>query len=244
MLSQSIKDWKQQAKDAIDDLQALSVSQKPRRWWGLALLWPAQRAFSRLKHEEAVLDFPTCFHSHATFCAIIRRCATSCGSVFRSSSSTNFQDTSPIQAELVTLLVGMKDIRRADCTSSAIASSPSMTSAVPTWRRLPGCVSDSASWVPTKETLDRSYRSPPGVLQFVNRLFAQVMQPPSGQLPDWFVRWDPETIRSKRSAATKQWQRPRSSCCVRQTQRRLNPQGDAVKIPSYRPRSQPHRRAN
>ena len=47
-----------------------------------------------------------------------------------------------------------------------------------------------------EETLYRSYRSRPPVLQFVSELFSRLMQPPASSAttptaaPAWFVRWD------------------------------------------------------
>lgn len=234
VLSQSIKDWKQQAKDAIDDLQALSVSQKAAPLAkGLALLLaPLSERFSRLKHEEAVLDFSdllslarNLLRDHPTVRHELRQ-------RFQVFLIDEFQDTSPIQAELVTLLVGdeghspgrlyivgdrkqsIYDFRGADVAAFTRLC-----------QRLRELGAD-------EETLDRSYRSLPGVLQFVNRLFAQVMQPPSGQLPDWFVRWDPENDPLKAQRSDETVATPQVELLRPTNPAPANPQGDAVKIPS------------
>ncbi len=205
-LTQAIKDWKQQSKDALDDLQALSVSHKaaPLATGLELLLAPLGERFSRLKQEEAVLDFSDLLRlardllrDHSTIRHELRQ-------RFQVFLIDEFQDTSPLQAELVSLLVGdeghepgrlyivgdrkqsIYDFRGADVAA--------FTRLCDRLRQLGA----------DDETLDRSYRSLPGVLQFVNALFAQVMRPPTEQSPDWFVLWSPahDPLKPQRSDAT------------------------------------------
>lgn len=205
-LVQSIKAWRQQTYEALDDLKALAVSQRAARLAnGLELLLgPLARRFASGKQEESVLDFSDLLRlsrdllrDHPTVRDELRR-------RFQVFLVDEFQDTSPLQAELLTLLVGdeahtpgrlyivgdrkqsIYDFRGAD---------------VAAFTRLCQRLTELGA---DEETLDRSYRSLPTVLSFVNTLFAKVMQPPSDDSPDWFVRWNPacDPLTAQRSTAT------------------------------------------
>ncbi len=193
-LVQSVKDWRQDTYDALDDLFALTISQKAAQLaTGLEqLLTPLVTRFAKVKQEEAVLDFSDLLRLSRDLLADHPEVRHELGQRFAVFLVDEFQDTSPLQAELLTLLVGdeghspgriyivgdrkqsIYDFRGADVAAFATLC-----------QRL---VENGAD----EETLARSYRSLPGVLDHVNALFARVMQPPTGKMPDWFVRWDPE----------------------------------------------------
>lgn len=233
-LTQAIKEWKQQSKDALEDLEALLVSRMaaPLAKGLELLLTPLGERFSRLKQEEAVLDFSDLLRlardllrDHATVRHELRQ-------RFQVFLIDEFQDTSPIQAELVALLVGdeghepgrlyivgdrkqsIYDFRGAD---------------VAAFTRLCGRLRQLGA---DDETLDRSYRSLPGVLQFVNSLFAQVMRPPTDQSPDWFVRWAPEHDPLKAQRCDEQTSYPQVELLRPASPPPVDPEAEAAHVPS------------
>lgn len=193
-LTAAIKDCRQQTYDALDDLFAIAISQKAAPLaTGLALLLePLMTRFAKVKQEEAVLDFSDLLRLSRDLLRDHPEVRHELGQRFVVFLVDEFQDTSPLQAELLTLLVGdeghspgriyivgdrkqsIYDFRGADVAAFAQLC-----------QRLIAHGAD-------EETLSRSYRSLPGVLDHVNTLFARVMQPPTGAMPDWFVRWEPE----------------------------------------------------
>jgi len=191
-LSESIKRKKNQAKEAMEDLAAIAISQRAARLaQGLEqLLGPLSARFAHVKQQEAVLDFSDLLRKSRDLLRDHPSVRSELRQRYQVFLVDEFQDTSPLQAELLTLLVGdeghspgrlyivgdrkqsIYDFRGAD---------------VAAFTRLCQRLIDLGA---DQETLDRSYRSLPRVLHFVNRLFAAEMQPPDDALPDWFVRWD------------------------------------------------------
>lgn len=202
-LTQAIKDWRQQTYEALDDLSAIAISHKAARLaTGLEqLLLPLGTRFAKVKQEEAVLDFSDLLRLSRDLLRDHPEVRHELSQRFVVFLVDEFQDTSPLQAELLTLLVGdeghspgriyivgdrkqsIYDFRGADVAAFATLC-----------QRLVAHGAD-------EETLARSFRSLPGVLDHVNALFARVMQPPTGITPDWFVCWDPlrDPLLSQRS---------------------------------------------
>ncbi len=205
-LVQAIKDYRQQTYESIDDIKAIAISQRAARLAnGLeTLLRPLAERFAKVKQEEAVLDFSDLLRLSRDLLRDHPEVRDELSQRFQVFLVDEFQDTSPLQAELLTLLIGdeghspgriyivgdrkqsIYDFRGADVAAFA--------------RLCKRLVDHGAD----EETLSQSYRSLPGVLEFVNQLFARVMQPPSDEQPDWFVRWEPahDPLTAIRSDAT------------------------------------------
>jgi ATP-dependent exoDNAse (exonuclease V) beta subunit len=124
-----------------------------------------------------------------------------------------FQDTNPLQAELLLLLGGHPDTRRAGGPGRLFIVGDRKQSIyefrgadVATFSAMCHAILDAGG---DEEALTVSRRSLPGVLALVNALFARVMQPPSGltsdssdktpvslpsqegEWPGWIITWDP-----------------------------------------------------
>ena len=201
---------KQRAKEAWATLRAIEVTPQAARFaLGLDCLAQAlDRDFSARKRQESALDFSDLLRLFRDVLADHPSALAGLRQRFQVFLVDEFQDTNPLQAELVTRIVGetgnspgrlyvvgdrkqsIYDFRGADVAAYALFC-----------ERLKSQGADH-------ETLADSYRSQPGVLAFVNELFSQVMRLPSphvadvadapdkpdgrngNRAPPWFVAWD------------------------------------------------------
>jgi ATP-dependent helicase/nuclease subunit A len=205
-----LAELKERLKTAAEELTALhkSLRAAPLALALEALLGPVARAYGQAKQAASALDFTDLLRQARDLLRDQPAVRAEAQARFAVLLVDEFQDTNPLQAELLELLAG------------PLAGAPEAgASAGP---REPGRLyivgdrkqsiyefrgADVAAYTTLcdrllaggadEETLSRSYRSRPPVLQFVSSLFAAVMSgaPPgepaaSSAEPAFFVRWD------------------------------------------------------
>lgn len=206
-LRDELAQLKTQLKAVVAEASALwfSVRAQPLALALEQLLEPLRQSFTQAKRDLGALDFADlliCTRDLLRDHPDVRAEAQARFTVFL---VDEFQDTNPLQAELLQLLVGSSlspgddfapapQVGRLYLVGDRKQSIYQFRGAdVAAYTQLCArLVAEQAD----EETLYRSYRSRPPVLQFVSELFSRLMQPPASSAstptaaPAWFVRWD------------------------------------------------------
>ncbi|HRI54225.1 MAG TPA: UvrD-helicase domain-containing protein, partial [Pseudomonadota bacterium] len=196
---------KERLKTAVEEITALhkSLRAAPLALALEGLLAPVSRAYDEAKRAASALDFTDLLQKARDLLRDHPAVRAEAQARFAVLLVDEFQDTNPLQAELLELLAGpltggaprepgrlyivgdrkqsIYEFRGADVAAYTTLCD----------RLLAGGADE--------ETLSRSYRSRPALLHFVSALFASVMsgEPPAGPAsgtgqpaPPFFVRWD------------------------------------------------------
>ncbi len=200
----ALADAKADVREALVQLQAVQYT---------AAAAPLARAFERLLHaswaayDEAKrrtfgLDFTDLLYRARDLLRDHAQVRETVQARFTAVLVDEFQDTNPLQGELLALVDGAPATRRDGPGKLYIVGDRKQSiyefrgADVATFTALRDQIVAAGG---DEETLTVSRRSLPGVLSLVNALFAQVMQPAKGRTgdpdgapgPDWRVTWDP-----------------------------------------------------
>ncbi len=196
---------KERLKTAAEEVRALHASLRaaPLAVALERLLAPVTAAYDRAKQAAGALDFTDLLRKTRDLLRDHAAVRAEAQGRFAVLLVDEFQDTNPLQAELLELLAG----------PLGPAESGQITPREPGRLYIVGDRkqsiyefrgADVAAYTTLcqrllaggadEETLSRSYRSRPAVLGFVSTLFAAVMrdEPAAGEPQGFFVRWDPQ----------------------------------------------------